>query len=102
MPFALSPEQTAMRIEIDDLSRPALHDPLNEHLQSMRALSPPDSVQALDLNRLRQPDRRTFMAASGSILGNSVLRREDPAILDGSARYYDDLKIDGLTVGGTA
>ena len=37
------------------------------------------------------------MAASGSILGNSVLRREDPAILDGSARYYDDLQVDGLT-----
>ncbi len=37
------------------------------------------------------------MAASGSILGNAVLRREDPAILDGSARYYDDLQVDGLT-----
>ncbi len=36
------------------------------------------------------------MAASGSILGNAVLRREDPAILDGSARYYDDLAVDGL------
>ena len=37
------------------------------------------------------------MAASGSILGNAVLRREDPTILDGSARYYDDLQVDGLT-----
>ena len=36
------------------------------------------------------------MAASGSILGNSVLRREDPAILEGTARYFDDLPIDGL------
>ena len=36
------------------------------------------------------------MAASGSILGNSVLRREDPAILDGSTRYYDDLVIEGM------
>ena len=39
-----------MHIEIDDLSRPALHDLLNEHLQSMRSLSPPGSVHALDLN----------------------------------------------------
>ena len=45
-----------MPIEIDGLSRPALHDLLNEHLQSMRALSPPESVHVLDLDRLRQPD----------------------------------------------
>ncbi len=37
------------------------------------------------------------MAASGSILGNAVLRREDPTILSGAARYYDDLVVDGLT-----
>ncbi|MSO38566.1 MAG: xanthine dehydrogenase family protein molybdopterin-binding subunit [Acidimicrobiia bacterium] len=36
------------------------------------------------------------MAQSGSILGSAVLRREDPAILEGQARYFDDLQIDGL------
>jgi carbon-monoxide dehydrogenase large subunit len=36
------------------------------------------------------------MAASGSILGNAVLRKEDPAILEGRARYFDDLAADGL------
>ena len=36
------------------------------------------------------------MSASGSILGNAVLRREDPTILRGEAQYYDDLPIDGL------
>ncbi|MGZ6928160.1 MAG: xanthine dehydrogenase family protein molybdopterin-binding subunit [Acidimicrobiia bacterium] len=36
------------------------------------------------------------MAVSGSILGNSVLRREDPTILRGEARYFDDLVVDGL------
>lgn len=36
------------------------------------------------------------MAASGSILGNSVLRREDPTILAGGAEYYDDFALDGL------
>jgi hypothetical protein len=42
-----------MKIEIDDLSRPAIHALLNEHLQSMYALSPPESVHALDLEELR-------------------------------------------------
>jgi aerobic carbon-monoxide dehydrogenase large subunit len=34
--------------------------------------------------------------ASGSILGNAVRRTEDPAILRGDARYFDDLPVDGL------
>jgi carbon-monoxide dehydrogenase large subunit len=36
------------------------------------------------------------MAKSGSILGNPVLRKEDPGILTGVVEYFDDLKIDGL------
>ncbi|MBM3675292.1 MAG: xanthine dehydrogenase family protein molybdopterin-binding subunit [Actinobacteria bacterium] len=36
------------------------------------------------------------MATSGSILGNAVLRREDPAILEGRARYFDDLAVEAL------
>ncbi len=36
------------------------------------------------------------MAKSGSILGNPVLRKEDPGILTGETQYYDDLKIEGL------
>jgi carbon-monoxide dehydrogenase large subunit len=36
------------------------------------------------------------MAASGSILGNPVLRKEDPGILTGATQYYDDLDVDGL------
>jgi carbon-monoxide dehydrogenase large subunit len=36
------------------------------------------------------------MATSGSILGNPVLRKEDPGILTGATEYYDDLKIAGL------
>ena len=35
------------------------------------------------------------MASSGSILGNSVLRREDPALLVGDGKYVDDLALDG-------
>ncbi len=36
------------------------------------------------------------MATSGSILGNPVLRKEDPGILTGATQYYDDLQVDGL------
>src|SRR4029079_8110213 len=40
--------------------------------------------------------RQTFvkghdMAGSGSILGNSVLRVEDPTLLTGQGKYVDDL-----------
>ncbi len=36
------------------------------------------------------------MSVQGSILGNAVLRREDPTLLRGSEKYYDDLDIDGV------
>ena len=45
-----------MRIEIDDLSRPAIHELLSEHLASMYELSPPEQVFALDLSKLKFPD----------------------------------------------
>ena len=36
------------------------------------------------------------MSVQGSILGNAVLRREDPSLLRGVDQYYDDLAIEGL------
>ena len=57
-----------MNIEIDDLTRPAIHALLNEHLQSMRELSPPESVHALDLQKLRQPDITFWSAWEGPLL----------------------------------
>ena len=51
-----------MKIELDDLSRPAIHALLEEHLTSMRAISPPESVHALDLEKLRHPSI-TFWSA---------------------------------------
>lgn len=45
-----------MRIEIDDLSRSAVHDLLNEHLANMYELSPPEQVFALDLSKLKAPE----------------------------------------------
>jgi len=45
-----------MRIEVDDLSRPAIHALLSEHLAHMYELSPPEQVFALDLSKLKAPD----------------------------------------------
>lgn len=57
-----------MRIELDDLSRPAIHELLDEHLRSMRALSPPESVHALDLDALRRPEITFWSAWDGALL----------------------------------
>ncbi|PUA27533.1 MAG: GNAT family N-acetyltransferase [Cellvibrio sp. 79] len=45
-----------MQIRIDDLTSPEIAELLNEHLQDMYATSPPESVHALDLNKLRKPE----------------------------------------------
>ncbi|MDQ1468237.1 MAG: aerobic carbon-monoxide dehydrogenase large subunit, partial [Actinomycetota bacterium] len=36
------------------------------------------------------------MARSGSILGNSVRRKEDPGVLRGETQYFDDLAFDAM------
>lgn len=36
------------------------------------------------------------MDTQGSILGNAVLRREDPSLLTGADEYFDDLEIEGV------
>ena len=45
-----------MEIRIDDLLGPEIAMLLNEHLQDMYATSPPESVHALDLSKLRRPE----------------------------------------------
>ncbi|WP_330943204.1 GNAT family N-acetyltransferase [Vibrio diabolicus] len=44
-----------MRIEIDDLEQPQVLALLEEHLQDMYATSPPESVHALDVSKLKLP-----------------------------------------------
>ena len=67
-----------MKIEIDDLARPAIHALLNEHLRNMYELSPPDSVHALDLEKLRKPDITFWSAWEGSLLlGCGALKELD-------------------------
>jgi putative acetyltransferase len=45
-----------MQIQIDDLSHPAIHELLNEHMANMYELSPPEQVFALDLSKLKSPE----------------------------------------------
>lgn len=40
--------------------------------------------------------RGSHMTSSGSILGNSVLRLEDPTLLTGEAKYLDDMVEPGM------
>ena len=68
-----------MKIEIDDLSRPEIQALLNEHLQGMYELSPPESVHALDLEKLRAPGITFWTVWEGSLLlGCGALKELDP------------------------
>jgi putative acetyltransferase len=45
-----------MKIRIDDLRGPEIAALLEEHIEDMRSVSPPESKHALDLNGLRKPE----------------------------------------------
>lgn len=67
-----------MQIKIDDLSGSEIYALLQEHLQDMVRHSPPESVHALDIEALRQPDI-TFWTAweGGELLGCGALKELD-------------------------
>jgi putative acetyltransferase len=68
-----------MRIQIDDLTGPEIHALLEEHLAHMHELSPPESVHALDLSRLRSPDITFWTVWDDSLLlGCGALRQLTP------------------------
>ena len=68
-----------MHIEIDDLSRPAVQALLQEHLDNMYALSPPEQVFALDLSRLRVPQITVWTVWRGQqLLGCGALKELSP------------------------
>lgn len=67
-----------MIIRVDDLSGPEIHALLDEHLRDMHRISPRESVHALDLDGLRQPDVTFWTVWSGSdLLGCGALRELD-------------------------
>jgi len=69
-----------MRIEIDDLTRPQVLALLNEHLTNMYELSPPESVHALDVSKLRGSDITFWTVWEGTeLLGCGALKELSPA-----------------------
>lgn len=68
-----------MLIRVDDLQGPEIRALLEEHLRNMHELSPAESVHALDLHSLRQPDI-TFWTAwnGGELIGCGALKQLDP------------------------
>ncbi|MBV1776157.1 GNAT family N-acetyltransferase [Burkholderiaceae bacterium DAT-1] len=67
-----------MHIKIDDLSDTRVHALLNEHLNSMYELSPPESVHALDLSKLRAPDVTFWTIWDGeTLLGCGAIKALD-------------------------
>lgn len=68
-----------MRIRIDDLTSPEIAELLEEHLRDMYAASPPESVHALDLSKLRKPEI-TFWSAwvGGDLVGCGALKELEP------------------------
>ncbi len=62
----------------DDLSGPEIYALLQEHLQGMALLSPPESIHALDLEALRKPEI-TFWTAweERELLGCGALKQMD-------------------------
>ena len=67
-----------MQIRRDDLSGPEIRALLAEHLASMKSISPPESVHALDLDGLKRPDV-TFWTAwdGGDLAGCGALKAID-------------------------
>jgi putative acetyltransferase len=66
-------------IHHDDLCGPEIAGLLREHLRDMYATSPPESVHALDLERLRDPSITFWTAWDGHALaGCGALRELDP------------------------
>ena len=68
-----------MRIVLDDLTGPEIIALIGEHLRDMHVITPPESIHALGLEKLRQPDI-TFWTAwdGGELLGCGALKQLDP------------------------
>ena len=68
-----------MEIKVDDLTGPEIAALLNQHLESMYTHSPPESVHALPIDKLRSPDV-TFWSVweNNELLGCGALKELDP------------------------
>ncbi|SHL43880.1 GNAT family N-acetyltransferase [Streptomyces yunnanensis] len=67
-----------MNIARDDLSGPDIATFLDEHVQEMRSISPPESKHALDLDALRRPEVAFWAVRDGDrLVGCGALKRLD-------------------------
>jgi len=67
-----------MQIRIDDLSGPEIAEFLEEHIRDMKAVSPPESKHALDLEGLRKPEITFWTVWDGNTLvGCGALKELD-------------------------
>ena len=69
---------SAFEIRVDDLRGPEVATLLQEHLDEMALYSPPESIHALDLGRLRRPEI-TFWTVwqNGELVGCGAIRQLD-------------------------
>jgi putative acetyltransferase len=65
-----------MHIRLDDLQGPEIRALLEEHLAHMYSQSPPESVHALDLDKLRRPEIRfwTLWNDAGELMGCGAIK----------------------------
>ncbi|MEV0902540.1 GNAT family N-acetyltransferase [Actinoplanes sp. NPDC049802] len=69
----------ALRITVDDLTGPDIAALLQQHIDDMRATSPPESKHALDLDGLRKPNITVWTAHDGHhLVGCAALKQLDP------------------------
>jgi putative acetyltransferase len=67
-----------MEIRSGGLDQPEVAALLREHLRGMAALSPPESIHALDIDALRRPDISFWSAWQGdALLGCAALKQLD-------------------------
>jgi putative acetyltransferase len=67
-----------MKITVDDLSGPAVARLLQEHLQSLSAISPPESMHALNIAALRKPEFTFWSVWEGEeLIGCGALKALD-------------------------
>lgn len=67
------------QIKVDDLSDPRIAAFLDEHINDMRSISPPESKHALDLERLKKPEITFWTVwAEDHLVGCGALKRLSP------------------------
>ncbi|MDR9830479.1 GNAT family N-acetyltransferase [Vibrio sp. FNV 38] len=72
-----------MDIKIDDLSGGEVVQLLEEHLTDMYAISPPESVHALDVDSLKSPDVTFFSGwVDGELMGCVAIKALTPTHIE--------------------